>query len=308
MSGLQRAGLDPIVPNRPAMLHAGSRVVCQHLRCRKLWQFSWSTSRKYLWNHGFPGGPCNNVKIIIFRWQSAQNRYVNSVYMMCNVLILHDTDKTLRRRNGYHMTELNEKPLEDAEDIAEHGAIEEIFETILFQSRFMVLLAVLGSLVAAFCLFIKGCIEVIQTVNALIPDIRNFHPTPADDKGILLAVVPAIDYFLFAIVLLMFSMGLYELFISKIDPKCRIDAKTRRLKPRPAWLHFPTIDSLKSQIGKVIMMILIVNFFEHSFSVNYNAPSDLLYLAGSLLLVAVALYTTHIIIPRSNIAPNRAKS
>jgi len=193
------------------------------------------------------------------------------------------------------MTESKVDHIDDTAEVPEHGTIEEVFETILFQSRFMVLLAVLGSLVTAFILFVKGCIEVIQTVYALLPDLHNFRPTSADDKGILLAAVPAIDYYLFAIVLLIFSMGLYELFISPIDPHCRVDSKTHRLKPRPGWLHFPTIDSLKSQIGKVIMMILIVNFFEHSFSVNYNVPSDLLCFAGSLLLVAVALYTTHII-------------
>ena len=178
-------------------------------------------------------------------------------------------------------------------DEHEHGLLEEVFETILFQSRFLVLFAVLGSLAAAVMMFLKGCIEIIQTGSALAQQILHYQQTSADDKQVLIAVIPAIDYYLFAIVLLMFSMGVYELFISEIDPKIRIDKATGKYKPRPTWLNFKSVDDLKAHIGKVVMMILIVNLFEQSFSISYNKPSDLLYLGGALSLVAVSLLTAH---------------
>src|ERR1017187_7580157 len=168
-----------------------------------------------------------------------------------------------------------------------HSLIEEVFETVLFNCRFLVLLAVLGSLLAAIMVFLKGAIELVQAANAFVPSMTQFHVTNADDKQVLLSIMPAIDYFLFATVLLIFSMGLYELFISEIDPASRRD------KTRPNWLNVRSLDDLKSHMGKVITMILIVNFFPQAFKITYGAPSDLLYLGGGILLVALSLFLTH---------------
>lgn len=178
-------------------------------------------------------------------------------------------------------------------DKPKNGMVEEIFETILFQSRFLVLFAVLGSLLAAVMMFLKGSIEIIQTGSVLAPQLLHYQQTFTDDKQVLVSVIPAIDYYLFAIVLLMFSMGVYELFVSEIDPKIRIDLATGKYKPRPTWLNFKSVDDLKAHIGKVVMMILIVNLFEQSFNISYSKPSDLLYLGGALFLVAISLLTAH---------------
>ena len=168
-----------------------------------------------------------------------------------------------------------------------HSLIEEVFETALFNCRFLVLLAVLGSLLAAIMIFLKGAIELVQAAHAFLPSLTAFQLTPADDKLVLVSIMPAIDYFLFATVLLIFSMGLYELFISEIDPA------SRGTKSRPNWLNVRSLDDLKSHMGKVIMMILIVNFFQQAFNITYSAPRDLLYLGGGILLVALSLFLTH---------------
>ena len=194
----------------------------------------------------------------------------------------------------------SQKAASEKDDLSPHGNVEEVFETILFQSRFLVLFAVLGTLIAAIMMFLKGSTEVIQTASALLPQLTHFRQTSADDKLVLISIIPAIDYYLFATVLLMFSMGIYELFISEIDPKVRMDRATGKLKTKPSWLYFKTVDDLKSQIGKVIMMILIVNLFEQSFNVTYAKPSDLLYLGGSLFLVAVSLLTAHRLMHRAS--------
>jgi uncharacterized membrane protein YqhA len=82
-------------------------------------------------------------------------------------------------------------------------------------------------------------------------------------------------------------MGIYELFINKID----IVSKGK--DTRPNWLMIGSIDDLKSSLGKVILMILIVLFFEHSLDIHYNNISDLLFLGIGILLIAVALFLTH---------------
>ena len=171
----------------------------------------------------------------------------------------------------------------------EHGKVEEYFETVLFQSRFLVLIPVLGILIAAIVMFVKGSIEIAQGINAFFDKFSGLRATSLDDTNIILSFIPAIDNYLFATVLLIISMGLYELFISPIDPKCRKD------KTPPAWLSITEWDELKAHTGEVIIMILIVNFFKVSFSIIYDHPIDLLILGGGILMTAGALVITHFV-------------
>ena len=83
-------------------------------------------------------------------------------------------------------------------------------------------------------------------------------------------------------------MGLYELFISKIDPASRTPDS------RPNWLNIQNLDDLKGTIGKVILMILIVSFLEKSLSIEYATPLDLLYLCVGIILISGALFLTHV--------------
>lgn len=93
---------------------------------------------------------------------------------------------------------------------------------------------------------------------------------------------------LFAMVLIIFGIGVYELFINKIDPA------EQNLDSRPSWLQINSIDSLKSSLGNVILMVLIVSVFEHSLNINFENAWDLLKLAVGVVLIAIALYLTHL--------------
>ena len=180
-----------------------------------------------------------------------------------------------------------ENPVE-FDEMASHGMVEEVFEWILFNSRFVVLLAVVGILVAAIVMFLKGSIEIIQGIGVFLPEMLAFRPNSQDDATIILSFIPALDNYLFATVLLIMAMGLYELFISKIDPNCRT------IGTRPDhWLEIDNLDDLKSRMGEVLITILIVNFFKLSFSVVYDRPIDLLILGAAIVLVSVALFLTH---------------
>jgi uncharacterized membrane protein YqhA len=172
------------------------------------------------------------------------------------------------------------------ENAPEHSWVEETFETALFSCRFFVLVPVLGILAASIVMFCKGCIEVVQGVRAFQAG-WSFVPTPLDDKNVILSFIPAVDNYLFATILLIIAMGLYELFISEIDPK------SRKEKTRPIWLRVDDLDDLTSRIGEVVIMILIVNFFKQSFSMNFEHPIDLLALGGGVLLVSGSLVVAH---------------
>ena len=99
-------------------------------------------------------------------------------------------------------------------------------------------------------------------------------------------IVEVIDGFLLASVLLIFAMGLYELFISKID--AAEDSETSG-----NVLHISSLDDLKNRLAKVILMILIVNFFEQVLKMQFETSQSLIYLSGGIALIGLALYLTH---------------
>ena len=87
-------------------------------------------------------------------------------------------------------------------------------------------------------------------------------------------------------VLLIFSLGLYELFISDID-------QAHGNKASSKILVINSLDDLKSRLAKVILMIMIVTLFEEALNMHIAAPIDLVYMGASIALIALALYLTH---------------
>ena len=144
----------------------------------------------------------------------------------------------------------------------------------------------MGTLISAIVLFVCGTINVGVGLKGFVEKPVLLDHT---DLGEILAVfVSSVDVYLFAMVLIIFGMGVYELFISKIDPV------ENKLDTRPSWLKIYSIDDLKSSLGKVILMLLIVSEFEHSLKISYSESIDLLYASIAVVLVAIALYFTHL--------------
>lgn len=154
------------------------------------------------------------------------------------------------------------------------------FETFLFGLRFVTFLAVLGSMLASIALFIRSSMKIYE-------GLKEFLAGGEALEHLVGTFVGAIDGYLFAMILVIFSMGIYELFINKMDP---VD---KQLDSRPSWLQIHSIDDLKSSLGKVILMILIVSFFEHTLSIEFHNIKDLLLLGVGILLISVALFLTH---------------
>ena len=161
------------------------------------------------------------------------------------------------------------------------------FENILYSSRYLSILAVIGALVSAIALFIEGSIIVFHAIGDFSVNAAN--GVEVDYEELFEHLVSSVDVFLFALVLIIFGVGVYELFIAKIDPI------EREHDTRPSWLQISSVDDLKSSLGKVILMVLIVSFFKHTLEISKNAwtPTALLYLSIGILLISGALYLTH---------------
>lgn len=167
--------------------------------------------------------------------------------------------------------------------------LEQTFEGALWNSRFVVLFAVVASLATAFVMFF------IATVDAWFLVGHMFEYLSADLVGDARAsfrsstvthVVEIIDGYLLGTVLLIFALGLYELFISPIE-------QAEKSKTASSVLIINSLDDLKGRLAKVILMILIVKYFEHAVSMKFNTPMDLLLLAGGIALLGLALFLTH---------------
>jgi uncharacterized membrane protein YqhA len=161
---------------------------------------------------------------------------------------------------------------------------EKGFESVLWNSRFVVVLAVVASLIMAFGVFYMTSIDVYYTLAHL----THYHELAGAERAELKAqtvahVVGAVDGFLLGTIMLIFSLGLYELFINKIQV-------AEGKKSASQILIINTLDDLKDKLAKVILLILIVMFFEQALFLKPTSPLELLYYALAIVLVALALY------------------
>ncbi len=182
------------------------------------------------------------------------------------------------------MSEANKEPLKNPQ---QQGALERYFEGLLWNSRFIVLLAVIASLIMAIGIFYVTAVDVYYTIAHL----GHYHELNDADRMELKAmtvahVVSSVDGFLLGTVMLIFSLGLYELFISPIDAA---EGKNSASK----ILMINSLDDLKDKLAKVILMILIVMFFEQAIFLKPTGPLELLYYSLAIMLVAAALYLSH---------------
>ncbi len=168
--------------------------------------------------------------------------------------------------------------------------IESVFEQSLWASRFIVVVAVLASMAAAIAMFFITTVDVWYAITHVLgyadPALSAATRKALHDETIT-HIVEAVDGYLLATVMLIFSLGLYELFVSDID-----DARGSRASSR--ILVIENLDDLKTRLAKVILMILIVSLFEHALKMEVNAPLDLVYFGAAIALIGLSLYLTHV--------------
>jgi uncharacterized protein (TIGR00645 family) len=164
----------------------------------------------------------------------------------------------------------------------EQGFVERWLESALWSSRLIVILAVIFGTISSIVLFIAGALEVVNTLF----DSITLSPLAMSHSGLLLGIIGAVDLFLIATVLLIFSFGVYELFISKIDI-------ARSSESYGTLLEIHTLDDLKDKITKVIVMVLIVSFFQHVLELNIGNGMDMLFMAISIAAICIGVYFLH---------------
>ncbi|MGO2009158.1 YqhA family protein [Vreelandella alkaliphila] len=163
----------------------------------------------------------------------------------------------------------------------EQSPWERRIETALWNSRFLVMLAVVPSLLGSLMLFIVGTLDILTVVGDvlryyLIDSSQDIHDTLVPD------IIIAVDVYLIAIVLLIFGLGIYRLFVSRID-----QAEVRYPK-HP--FNVGSLDQLKDKIARVVILAVIIEFFRAVVDIRFTTPLEAIYLALSVLALAAALY------------------
>ncbi|KAL3688283.1 hypothetical protein R1sor_014592 [Riccia sorocarpa] len=182
--------------------------------------------------------------------------------------------------------------------------MEDHIERAIFDCRFLTLFGVIGSLLGSMLCFLQGSQYVVHSFKefcrAYFLNVRS--------SQVILYLVEAVDVYLMGTVMLIFGMGLYELFVSTIEvpggngengATNHGKHQTIRgsnffglftLEERPKWLEIRSLDELKTKLGHVIVMILLVGMFEKSKRVPIHSGLDLLFFSGSIFLASSCLY------------------
>jgi uncharacterized membrane protein YqhA len=144
---------------------------------------------------------------------------------------------------------------------------------ILGTSRFLILIAVVGSFLAATTLMIYGGLTI---VSISLQTLRSGSPTSSGAKALMVDFIEMIDLFLLCVVLYIIATGLYKLFVGPIDI--------------PNWLQIQSLDGLKAHLVSVINVLLAVIFLGRV--VTEYGSLETLYLGIAVALVMAVLVLT----------------
>jgi uncharacterized membrane protein YqhA len=166
--------------------------------------------------------------------------------------------------------------------------LKNAFEKLLWNGRLVVLFAVITSILAGMVLFF---VIGIESLRVLLNMLHYADPTMALDqrdavlRESILREIALIDGYLLGAFMFIFGFGLYELFLADFQ-----EARSSQASGR--ILRIKSLDDLKTRLGKVILIILVVETFKDAFSIKAESPLDLLYVAATIALIGLALYLT----------------
>ena len=146
-----------------------------------------------------------------------------------------------------------------------------MFGAFVGASRFLIFIAVVGSMLAAVTVLVYGFAEAVQLVWTTL---ESGEVSRKGAKALALEFIEIIDLFLLGTVFFVIGIGLYELFIDSNIPV-------------PPWLSIKTLDDLKNKLIGVVVVVLGVLFLGQVMS--WDGETDLLGYGAAIALVIAAL-------------------
>lgn len=152
-----------------------------------------------------------------------------------------------------------------AEPSARESWLDLHFEALFFEMRLILLIPVILSLVGSTIMFLLGSYNVYSAIDSLIVQ------QSVGSEKVILPIIKALDAFLIGIVLIIFSFGVYDFFISELDP-------AKHSSIRPDWFKFESTGELKNKLIEVVIVILSIKFFEQIVANTTKLNDPVLYL------------------------------
>jgi uncharacterized membrane protein YqhA len=166
--------------------------------------------------------------------------------------------------------------------------LEAGFESLLWRSRLFVLVAVICCALLALVSFVIGAVDTVKVLFAVTAyaGINVGADAPSLARAEIVAgMVKAVDAFLIGAILFVVAFGLYELFVGRIKAAENDEVAQRLLLIR-------SLDDLKVRLARLILLVLVVEFFGVALKLSFNGVQDLVLLAAGVLLVSLTLYVS----------------
>lgn len=145
-----------------------------------------------------------------------------------------------------------------------------MFMRIFSQTRYIVLLPVIGLFLAGAYLFLTGGFGLLVFLYDSLT-LHGLAPYPEPENTV--TIMEFVEQFLTGTVLYIVAVGLYGLFIRQLNV--------------PAWLRIDSLDELKHTVIGVVVAVLAVKFM--GVVVEWDDPTHLLEIGAAIGLVTAGL-------------------
>ncbi len=167
--------------------------------------------------------------------------------------------------------------------------MHDIERRIFRWSRFLTVVAVVGSLAGSLLMFCLGLVNIFDAFHLWLPGATDEAEREPREATSVISVIEGLDRFLIGIVLLYFAYGVYSLFVRPGEPERELSL--------PDWLRVKQIGQLKQVVAEVILVILFVLFLRVALrafqdpvvTLDWLEIGTFLALPLSTLLLALAL-------------------
>jgi uncharacterized membrane protein YqhA len=158
--------------------------------------------------------------------------------------------------------------------------LDTYFEPVFFELRYIVLIPVIVGFFASIVMFVIGTYHVYNASSAII--LADFS-----SSAVTLPIIKALDAYLVGIILVIFSFGIYDFFVSELEP-----AESAGL--RPDWFKFDSTGDLKNKLIEVVLVILAIKFFEqmvaHVKDINNIETYLVIPIGAAILAVSLGFF------------------
>jgi uncharacterized membrane protein YqhA len=146
-----------------------------------------------------------------------------------------------------------------------------MMRSALVHSRYIVVIAVLGTLVASLALLVY---ELVVIAKSIVETAQVGTVSSTAAKALAVGLIEAVDVFLIAIALYIISLGLYALFVDDT-------------LPMPRWLEVHDLEDLKANLVSIVIAVLAVLFLREA--VAWEVGRDFLQFGAAVALMVGAL-------------------